>query len=210
MTETPDDIDDEQCVNAEQRLDDLIEAARRVPPSARAALLAETRAAVLRADEIKARRPKASDREICESDLERWRQVHRYVHATPYRDRAHPKRSAQWSDVLPRVREIGERELIDWVALQVEVAANREKGVPDMRPRKNGPTLLVMLEYVANRKRKALALLKWAIAAETEGAFVVDEAFHAETSRILAKLAAADDGCGEEPQIKPDDPLTRS
>lgn len=204
------DDEDEVCASAEERLETLLTAARRIAPSARAALTAETRAAVAKADALKAQRPKASDRAICEADLERWRSVHRWVHANPYRDRAHPKRSQQWADVVARARETGERELIDWVALQVEVASNRERGIPDMRPRKNGPTVLVMLEYVSNRKRKALALLKWAIAAETEGAFVVDEAFHAETSRILAKLAASEDGPGEEPQIKPDDPLTRS
>lgn len=204
------DDDELVCATAEDRLETLLEAARRITPSARAALLSDTRDAIAKADQLKARRPKASDREICEAELERWRVVHRYVHANPYRDRAHPKRSQQWSDVMARVRETGERELIDWVALQVEVAQNRERGIPDMRPRKNGPTVLVMLEYVGNRKRKALALLKWAIAAETDGAFVVDEAFHAETSRILAKLAERSDGTDEEPQIKADDPLTRS
>lgn len=205
------DFEELACASAAARLDDLLEASRRVPPSERGPLLAATRAAVAAADAVKARRPKASDRQLCEAELARWRAVHRYVHLSPYRDRAHPKRSEQWRDVLHRVRDIGEQELIDWVALQVEVAANREKGIPDMRPRKNGPTVLVMLEYVGNRKRKALAMLKWAIGAEQHGAYVVDEAFHAETSRILAKLAATTAGEeAEEPQIKEDDPLTRS
>lgn len=91
------------------------------------------------------------------------------MYQSPFRDRPGIKRSDQWRSVLDRVRGLNEPELVDWVMLQVEVASNRERGLPDMRPRKNGPTFLVLLEYVANRKRKALALRKWAISADREG-----------------------------------------
>ena len=103
------------------------------------------------------------------AQLETWRALQRYLHRTPFRDRAGLKRSEQWRSVLDRVRDLGQQELVDWVVLQVEVAGNREKGIPDMRPRKNGHAFLVMLEYVSNRKRKATALLKWALEAEREG-----------------------------------------
>ncbi|MEQ1712039.1 MAG: hypothetical protein ABL908_11640, partial [Hyphomicrobium sp.] len=112
------------------------------------------------------------------------------------------------SAVIDRVRDLGESELLDWVLLQVDVARNLEKGVQDMRPRKNGPTFLVMLEYVANRKRKALAILKWVKAAEREGYYCVDGEFHAETRRILIEYGL----CERDPNgaiIPSDDPLVR-
>jgi hypothetical protein len=77
-------------------------------------------------------------------------------------------------------------ELIDWLALQIEVAANLERGVQDMRPRDPGPTWAVALEYVANRKRKALAVLHWAQAASKEGCITADPNWHASSSAILS------------------------
>lgn len=150
----------------------------------------------------------AIDFEQHERQLELWRVIHRYLHATPYRDREDRKRSEQWRDALARIRDLEEGELLAWVQLQAEVASNLEKGIPDMRPRKPGPTFLVMLEYVANRKRKALAILKWARAAEAEGCYVVDAAFHAETKRILAHYGIREfDEAGA--VIPTDDPLCR-
>ncbi len=46
--------------------------------------------------------------------------------------------------------------------LQVEVTRNIERGVRDLRPRKIGPCHALLLEYVRDRKRKALAVHKWA------------------------------------------------
>jgi hypothetical protein len=84
----------------------------------------------------------------------------------PYRDRPLARRSDVWREALERFRSLRDPELVDWLALQIEVAANLEKGIQDMRPRDPGPTWIVTLEYVANRKRKALAVLRWAQAAK--------------------------------------------
>lgn len=97
--------------------------------------------------------------------FEKWRAEHRYVRSVPFRDRSHAKRSEQWREALARMRSLGDPDLIDWICLQVEIASNIERGVQDLRPRDGGPTFIVLLEYVANRKRKALAVLKWHIAA---------------------------------------------
>lgn len=173
--------------DAGERLLARLEKQRRLAPSEVATKAREVREVVEHDGVVKAD-PKAEDRARYQAQLETWRAVHRFLHHTPYRDRAVLKRSDQWKAVLDRVRDLGERELTDWVALQVEVARNREKGIPDMRPRKNGPTFLVMLEYVANRKRKALALLKWAIEADRNG--VITTGTTEKTGPISEQLAA--------------------
>jgi len=162
-----DPADDLSCDSGERLLARL-EARRRPAPSEIATLTGEVRELVEREDAVRADRS-AADPARYQAQLDKWRAIHRFLHRMPYRDRAGLKRSDQWAGVMERVRDLGERELVEWVLLQIEVARNREKGIPDMRPRKNGPTFLVMLEYVGNRKRKALALLKWAISADRDG-----------------------------------------
>ncbi len=120
-----------------------------------------------------------------EAEFEKWQLIHKYIHATPYRDRGTLARSGQRRDALERIRDLRDNELTDWVCLQAEVATNLEKGVQDMRPRKNGPSFPVLLEYVANCKRKALAVLKWAQAGEKEGILTVNNEWHARTREIL-------------------------
>ena len=87
--------------------------------------------------------------------------VHRFIHAQPYHDDPSIARSAQWRQVLARFEDLGDDELNEWLKLQIDVAENIEAGIPDYRPRKDGPTFLILLEFVANRKRKALAILHW-------------------------------------------------
>lgn len=162
-----DEDEDYSCEAGERRIARL-EAQRRPTKSELAAMVAEVRRIV--ADERRVvSETSGGDSARYQAQLETWRAIQRYMHKTPFRDRAGLKRSDQWRSVLDRVRDLDQTELIDWVALQIEVACNREKGIPDMRPRKNGHAFLVMLEYVNNRKRKALALLKWALEAEREG-----------------------------------------
>ncbi len=182
--------DDDQTCDSGERLLARLEKKRRPAPSELAALIDDVREAVGQDAAIK-RSPEATDRDRYHWQLAKWRAIHRFMHDTPYRDRAILKRSDQWRSVLDRVRPLGELELIDWVALQVEVATNREKGIPDMRPRKNGPSFLVMLEYVANRKRKALALLKWAIEADRNGVITTGQGQISE--RLAAHYKAAAD-----------------
>lgn len=155
------------CDNGERRMQRL-EARRGPTRSEQAAMVEEVRSIVLNERRVIAE-TSGADSARYSAQLETWRALQRYLHRTPFRDRAGLKRSEQWRSVLDRVRDLGQQELVDWVVLQVEVAGNREKGIPDMRPRKNGHAFLVMLEYVSNRKRKATALLKWALEAEREG-----------------------------------------
>mgnify|MGYP001212166861 CR=1 FL=1 len=184
-----------------------LEARPRLAPAQIRALATDTRSAVAREQACRSE-PHTLDIERHALHLAKWRAIHNFMHKTPYRDKPGIKRSQQWSAVIDRVRDVGERELLDWVLLQVDVARNLEKGVQDMRPRKNGPTFLVMLEYVANRKRKALAILKWVKAAERDGYYCVDGEFHAETRRILIEYGL----CERDPNgaiIPSDDPLVR-
>ena len=108
------------------------------------------------------------------ASLEKWRLLHVWTRRHPYRDRRQLRRSDAWREALEHFHPLREPELIDWLALQIEVAANRENGVPDMRPRDPGPTWIVTLEYVGGRKRKALAVLHWAEAAKTEGCYTIE------------------------------------
>ena len=117
--------------------------------------------------------------------FEKWRLLHEWTRRHPYRDPSRAPRSDVWRKALERFRPLRDPELIDWLSLQVEVAANLEKGVQDMRPRDPGPTWIVALEYVANRKRKALAVLHWAEAAARDGCYTVDSDWHAGTAAIL-------------------------
>lgn len=208
MTAESDELDDISFCEAPDRLLARFEARPRLAPAQVQALVAETRAAVEREARAKRSAGGGLDVERHALHLAKWRAIHNYLHKTPYRDRPGQKRSAQWSAVVDRVRDLGEIELLDWVLLQVDVARNLERGIQDMRPRKNGPTFLVMLEHVANRKRKALAILKWVKEADRDGYYCVDGEFHAETRRILLQYGIRD--VDERGEIIPnDDPLIR-
>lgn len=100
-----------------------------------------------------------------EVQVRRWRLIHKYVHGHAFTTPGHLPRSEQWRGVVDYVHDIGDPDLIDWVVIQIDVARNRENGIPDLRPRKNGPCHPLILEYVVDRKRKALAVHKWALAA---------------------------------------------
>ena len=120
-----------------------------------------------------------------EIDFEKWRLIHKYVHRTPFATRDYLKRSEQWRNAAEKIRGIGEPELLDFALQQVEIACNLERGIRDMRPRKNGPCHSLLLEYVANRKRKALAVLHFAKAGQEQGVYGVNSAFHSKTVDIL-------------------------
>ncbi len=151
----------------------LAAAARPFTRSEAAAFLAELREAVRREAALQDE-PRADEIEAYRASLEKWRLLHRWTRHHAFRDRTRAKRSDVWRETLERFRPLRDCELIDWLALQVEVAANIERGAPDMRPRDPGPTWLATLEYVSNRKRKALAVLRWARAAQEEDAHIAD------------------------------------
>jgi hypothetical protein len=142
-------------------------------------------------------RESADDLDLRRASFEKWRLMQEWTRRRPYRDRPRARRSDVWREALERFRPLRDQELIDWLALQVEVARNMESGVQDMRPRDPGPTWLVTLEYVANRKRKALAVLHWAEAAQREGCYTVDSDWRARSVAILGgESSAAERGDG--------------
>jgi hypothetical protein len=141
--------------------------ARPVPPSETRRLAQEIAEAIERRDRIKAE--EAKDRELAEAEFHLAALLHRYVHRHCYRDKERDDRSAQWQGSLARLRPVADAALVDWLLIQIEVARNLASGIQDLRPRKDGPTWLVLLEHVANRKRKAKAVLNWLIAADKSG-----------------------------------------
>ena len=60
-------------------------------------------------------------------------------------------------------------ELVDWLVQQVHVAENIAAGIRDLRPRKDGPVYDVFMEFVGNKKRKAVAVHHWEMAAKGSG-----------------------------------------
>ncbi len=156
-------------IDDETRFAHLAAAARPFTRSEAAAHLAELHEAVRREADLR-EGARVDEIEASGASFEKWRLLERWTRDRPYRDRARAKRSDVWREALERFRPSRDCELIDWLGVQVEVAANIEKGAPDMRPRDPRPTWLATLEYVSNRKRKALAVLHWARAArEDEG-----------------------------------------
>ena len=100
-----------------------------------------------------------------ELQFRKWRLIHRHIHDTPFHTDQRLARSEQWRAAVDYVRDIGEIELLDWVLQQVEIAGHLEQGIRDLRPRKNGPCHGLILEHVADRKRKAHAVCRWLRAA---------------------------------------------
>jgi hypothetical protein len=107
--------------------------------------------------------PALSAEEQAAFQVRKWRIIHKFIHANPFHVSDTLPRSEQWRRVLRHLKQsVDEAELTDWLIIQVDVAANIESGIRDLRPRRSEPCFELVLEYVANRKRKALAILKWA------------------------------------------------
>lgn len=71
-------------------------------------------------------------------------------------------RAEQWRRVRDHLKQtLDEPEMIDWVIEQIDVATNLAAGIHEMRPRKDGPCYVVLMEWVANRKHKAMVVLQW-------------------------------------------------
>lgn len=178
----PDPVRDE----SQEELGRRIAAARPQTRSEQAAALAHIHAAVAGEATLKDA-PHGSDSALHRAGLAKWRLLADWIARNPYRDRQTATRSAQWRAALELTRPLRDAELIDWVAMQGEIAGNLEKGIPDMRPRKAGPTSLLVLEHAVKRMRKAAALLQWAENAAREGSSTVDSAWHARTRAILGR-----------------------
>ncbi len=126
--------------------------------------------------------------ENCAREEEKWRLIHALLEQCPFPTSARRKRSDQWRDAFARVRDIREPEFHAWILLQVEVAANIERGVREMRPRKSGPCYPQILEYARQRHVKAQKILAFARDGEREGGVnAVDGDWHETTLNILRK-----------------------
>jgi hypothetical protein len=141
----------------EAELNRLLAKAR--PVRDEAAELADIHAAI--AAERAASGRGVDDEALAQAVFDKWRLIHKYIFARPFRVAASAARSQQWREAAGRLAAIDDAEFADWLALQAEVAANREQGLPDYRIRRDGPVFLILLEYVGNRKRTALAVLHW-------------------------------------------------
>lgn len=100
-------------------------------------------------------------------EFNKWRLLHKFVHAHPcYPDPGLP-RGEQWRVVHRHIDAIlGDPEILEWIAQQAEINENRARGLHDWRPRKDDPCHELLLEYVGNRKRTALAVHHFALAHE--------------------------------------------
>lgn len=112
--------------------------------------------------EAEERRVSGDPEAVAELHLKKWRLIHQHLLERPFSVSQTPPRSEQWRRVRDHLKQtLDERELLDWVIQQIDVAANLAVGVHEMRPRKNGPCYDVMMEWVANRRAKAEAVIRW-------------------------------------------------
>ncbi len=142
----------------------MVDGASPIMPSDRQTQISEIRALV--AAQCRLNEAGASIIEKSELQLRKWRMIHKHLHAHPFPTKARAKRSEQWRDAVQCIRGLDDMDVLDWVLLQADVAGNIERGIREMRPRKNGPCHALLLEYVRDRKRKALAVYKWSLAAD--------------------------------------------
>lgn len=108
--------------------------------------------------------------DTCRLEVERWSVVAELIRRRPFASPPYLPRSAQWRRAVALLREAAPcPALLDWLLLQVEVAANVERGVRDLRPRRDGPCHALALAFAEQRLRKAVAVLAWAeTAAQTD------------------------------------------
>lgn len=102
------------------------------------------------------------DLQAAQLTFAKWQAIHKYIYARPFRLPEGLNRGEQWQHMARHYASLGDDELDEWLALQAEIADNRQKGIADLRIRRDGPCFLIVLEYVGNRKRTALAILHWA------------------------------------------------
>jgi hypothetical protein len=105
----------------------------------------------------------SGDREVvAELHLKKWRLIHQHLLEHPFSVSQTPPRSEQWRRVRDHLKQtLDERELLDWVIQQIDVAGNLAAGIHEMRPRKKGPCYDVMMEWVVNRRGKEEAVIRW-------------------------------------------------
>jgi len=99
------------------------------------------------------------------AELAKWRILHKFIRANPFDPDAALPRGDQWRRVHARIDEtLGDPDILAWISEQAEINDNIARGHPDMRPRKSCPCRTLLLEYVGNAKRTALAIHHFAMA----------------------------------------------
>lgn len=101
---------------------------------------------------------------------QKWCVIHDQLAGHPFQVSETLARNEQWRRVRDHLKQtLDEPEMIDWVILQIDVASNLAAGIHEMRQRKKGPCYEILMEWVVNRRRKAMVVLQWA-----RGEFVPD------------------------------------
>jgi len=98
--------------------------------------------------------------------LDKWRLIHRLAKRTPHHPNTNLSRGDQWREMRDHwISNLPVLEVIAWIGEQAEIADNIAAGIQDLRPRKNGPCQDVLMEYLNNRKRKALSVHRFNLGA---------------------------------------------
>lgn len=101
----------------------------------------------------------------------KWRTIHKHLIDNPFTVNPDQPRAAQWRDVLAHCDALFfEKDVTDWLNVQIHIAENLVAGIRDMRPRKNGPCYDVFMEFVRDRKRKYKVTHRWLLDAQAQGA----------------------------------------
>jgi hypothetical protein len=137
--------------------------------------------------------PHADNLKYRQLQVEKWDLIDKQLRSRPFIVSPVHKRSAQWRETANKIRDLRELELLDWTLLQAEIADNHQRGIQDLRPYKRGDCYEILLEYVANRKRKAQAVLQFAEQADKHGCYVVNSQWHSKTAEIIGSSGNNDD-----------------
>ena len=127
----------------------------------------------------------ADDLDLRRATFDKWRILHEWIRRHPYRDRPSARRSEMWREGIERFRTLRDPELIDWLVLQIEVAANIENGVLDMphatRAQPGSSRSNTSPTAIARRLRSCTGRKPQA----GDGCFTVDSEWHARSAAIL-------------------------
>ncbi len=140
----------------------------------------------------------------------KWQLMHEYVRLRPFRVNPRQPRSAQWLEAMNRMRELRDRDVLDWLWQQSDIARNHERGIQDMRPPWKGTCHEALVKYLKMREHKAKIVLQWEEGAQREGCHRIDGAFHARTREILDRYKTAYDDQEVFEGYSLDDPWLRS
>lgn len=98
-------------------------------------------------------------------EFTKWRHLHKFIHAHPFHPDTAQSRGDQWRELRAFIADhLGDPDILAWISEQAEVNDNRDCGLHDWRPRKDDPCHELLLEWVGNKKRTALAIHHFALA----------------------------------------------